>query len=423
MGNFVLLNLLLKQVIMKKYDTITLVREQFPALTQQVNGKPLVYLDNAATSQKPNSVIELSNDLTAFTNGNIHRAVHELSARTTVLYEGARDKVAEFINARRREEIIFTSGTTASLNLVAFSLSQKLLTNGDSVLVSGAEHHSNIVPWQMACERNGSKLKVLPVDDNGMWQMDKLETLLDEGVKIVSVAHISNVLGIINPVKELILAAHKRGIIVVVDGAQGIVHSKVDVQDLDCDFYVFSGHKMYATTGTGVLYGKYSLLEEIPPWMGGGDMVDSVSFEKTTYAAPPLKFEAGTPNFGGIPTLGAAVDFISGIDPNVLLENENQIIEFIENEFKTITGLKLYGNSAHRIPLFSFNVEGIHPTDIAMLMDKMGVALRSGQMCSEPVMNRFNAIAMVRASFAAYNNIEDAEVFVKSLKRAVAMLA
>ena len=418
-----MLNLRLKQVRMKKYDTITLVREQFPALNQQVNGKPLVYLDNAATSQKPNNVIKLSNELTAFTNGNIHRAVHELSARTTVLYEGARDKVAEFINARRREEVIFTSGTTASLNLVAFSLSQKFLTKGGSVLVSGAEHHSNIVPWQMACERNGSKLKVLPVDDNGMWQMDKLEALLDEGVKIISVAHISNVLGIINPVKELIAAAHKRGIIVVVDGAQGIVHSNVDVQDLDCDFYVFSGHKMYASTGTGVLYGKYSLLQEIPPWMGGGDMVDSVSFEKTTYAAPPLKFEAGTPNFGGIPTLGAAVDFIRGIDPNVLLENENQIVEFIENEFKTIPGLKLYGNSAHRIPLFSFNVEGIHPTDIAMLMDKMGVALRSGQMCSEPVMNRFNATAMVRASFAAYNNIEDAEVFVKSLKRAVTMLA
>jgi len=408
---------------MKKISNVSQIRDQFPALNQFVNGKPLVYLDNAATSQKPQSVIEMANQMNSFTNGNIHRAVHELSAKTTVLYEGARDKIKGFINAKRREEVVFTSGTTASINLVAFSLSQRFLGKGDSVLVSAAEHHSNIVPWQMACDRFGATLRVIPVDQNGRWQMDKLDSILDQGVKIVSVAHISNVLGIINPVKEVIEAAHKKGAIVVVDGAQGIVHSKVDVQELDCDFYSFSGHKMYGPTGTGILYGKYGLLEEMPPWMGGGDMVATVSFAHTTYAEPPLKFEAGTPNFAGAASLGAAVDFIDSLDFVSVNERENEITAFILEEFEKIPGLVLYGKSETKIPLFSITVNGVHPTDLAMLMDKMGVACRSGQMCSEPVMERFSVESMLRASFAVYNTLDDAEVFIKSLRRAISMLS
>ncbi len=408
---------------MKKISNVSQIRDQFPALNQFVNGKPLVYLDNAATSQKPQSVIEMANQMNSFTNGNIHRAVHELSAKTTVLYEGARDKIKGFINAKRREEVVFTSGTTASINLVAFSLSKRFLGKGDSVLISAAEHHSNIVPWQMACDRVGATLRIMPVDQNGRWQMDKLDSLLEQGVKIVSVAHISNVLGIINPVKEVIEAAHKKGAIVVVDGAQGIVHSKVDVQELGCDFYAFSGHKMYGPTGTGILYGKYGLLEEMPPWMGGGDMVATVSFAQTTYAEPPLKFEAGTPNFAGAASLGAAVDFIDSLDFVSVHERENEMTAFILEEFEKIPGLVLYGKSETKIPLFSITVNGVHPTDLAMLMDKMGVACRSGQMCSEPVMERFSVESMLRASFAVYNTLDDAEVFIKSLRRAISMLS
>lgn len=417
-----LLNLPLKEFEMNNSQPLTSIREQFPALKQLINGYPLVYLDNAATSHKPYSVIEMSNTLNELSNGNVHRAVHELSARATQLYEGARDKVKEYINANLREEVIFTSGSTASLNLLAYSLSQLLLHKGDSILISAAEHHSNIVPWQMACERTGAKLKILPIDSNGAWQMDKLESLLSQGVKIVSVAHISNVIGLTNPIKELTKAAHNHGAIVIIDGAQGIVHSSVDVQELDCDFYLFSGHKLYATTGTGVLYGKYNFLEQMPPWMGGGDMVANVSFEKTTYTTPPLKFEAGTPNFSGMATLGSAVDFIKGIDKELVASSELEIINYVTSELKAIPSLRLFGEGDGKIPLFSFVVEGAHPSDIAMLMDKMGIALRSGQMCSEPVMDFFGVDSMLRASFAVYNNMQDAEGFITSLKRALKIL-
>lgn len=399
------------------------IRQLFPALNQTVNGKNLVYLDNGATAQKPLSVIELVNEMNSGINGNIHRAVHELSAKSTVLYEEARDKVQRFINASRREEVIFTSGTTASINLVAFSFSQKYLKPGDAVLISGGEHHSNIVPWQMACERTGATLRVLPLDDNGCWRLDLLDSLLDSNVKIVSVAHISNILGVVNPIEKVIERAHSLNIPVLIDGAQGVVHSKIDVQKLDCDFYAFSGHKMYAPTGIGVLYGKYNLLENLPPFMGGGDMVESVSFAKTTYAAPPLKFEAGTPNFIGAAALGAAVDFIFQVDEEQASINEQEILEYLLKELQAIDGLTLYGNSPNKIPLFSFTVKGAHPTDLAMLMDKMGVALRSGQMCSEPVMDRFGTESMLRASFALYNTLEEAQIFIESLKRAIRMLA
>lgn len=399
------------------------IRKEFPALNQQVNGKPLVYLDNAATSQKPQSVISLLDHMNSQINGNIHRAVHWLSGQTTILYEEARDKIANFINAERREEIVFTSGTTASINLLAHSLTSKYLKRGDSILISAAEHHSNIVPWQMACERVGATLKVLPIKESGEWDMEQLPSLLDSTVKIVSIAHISNVLGIINPIKELIDKAKKVGAIVVVDAAQSILHLKTDVQELGCDFLAFSGHKMYGATGIGVLYGRYKLLEAIPPFFGGGDMVDRVSFEKSTYAPPPLKFEAGTPNFIGGASLAKAIEFIESLEQDTLSKYEDDLIQYVLNELQQIPNLKLYGNSKNRIALFSFNVVGVHPTDIAMLIDKMGVAVRSGQMCCEPLMHRFGVEAMLRASFAVYNTIEDATVFIASLKRALKMLS
>ncbi|MFA5712609.1 MAG: SufS family cysteine desulfurase [Bacteroidales bacterium] len=399
------------------------IRKEFPALQQQVNGKPLVYLDNAATSQKPQSVLSLTNLMNSRINGNIHRAVHSLSGQSTALYEEARDKIAHFINAKEREEIIFTSGTTASINLLAYSLAPTILKKGDSILISGAEHHSNIVPWQMACERLGANLKILPIDSSGNWEMHKLPQLLDEGVKIISVAHISNILGLVNPIEELIALAKERGVVVVIDAAQSIHHREIDVQKLDCDFLAFSGHKMYGATGIGVLYGKRTLLEKIPPFMGGGDMVDRVTFKKTTYAPPPLKFEAGTPNFIGGASLAKAIEFLESIDKVALSKYEDKLIEYVLNELQKIPNLKLFGSSKERIPLFSFVVEGVHPSDIAMIVDKMGVALRSGQMCSEPLMDHFGVEAMLRASFAHYNTIEEASIFIESLKRAIKMLS
>lgn len=408
---------------MDKISSVQDIRSHFPALNQKVNGKQLVYLDNGATSQKPEVVISLINRMNSYVNGNIHRAVHELSAQTTVLYEQARESVRGFLNASKREEIIFTSGTTSSINLVAAGFAAKYLKKGDAVLISEAEHHSNIVPWQMACERTGAHLRVIPVDENGCWEMDKLSELLDSKVKIVSVAHVSNVIGVVNPVKEIISLAHSMGIPVLVDGAQGIVHSKVDVQDLDCDFYVFSGHKLFAPTGTGILYGKFDLLNDMPPWMGGGDMVESVSIAKTTYAQLPLKFEAGTPNFIGIAGLGAAIEFLNTIDFESVHNNEKSIVNYLLKELCQIPGLRVYGVSENKIPLFSMTIDGVHPTDAAMIMDKMGVALRSGLMCSEPLMHRFDTNSMLRASFAMYNTVEEAAFFVESLKRAIKMLS
>jgi len=408
---------------MELIKNISEIRELFPALKQSVNGKDLVYFDNGATAQKPISVIEFINKMNSGLNGNIHRAVHELSARSTELYEEARSEIQTFLNAKEREEIVFTSGTTASINLVANSFCQKFLNKGDAIIITEAEHHSNIVPWQMACERSGAELRVLPVDDKGVWKLEKLPEILGSKVKIISVAHISNVLGIINPIKDLIGIAHKKGIPVLIDGAQGIVHTRVDVQELDCDFYVFSGHKLYGPTGTGVLYGKREILDKMPPWMGGGDMVGTVSFEKTTYAELPLKFEAGTPNFIGAAAFGEAVRFVQTIDNEFLKNHEDEMVNYLLEKLATIEGLKLYGLAPNKIPLFSFTVEGVHPTDLAMLMDKMGIALRSGQMCSEPLMTKYGVTGMLRASLAMYNTLEEAEYFIESLRRSVKMLS
>lgn len=409
---------------MELIKDITELRGHFPALSQSVNGKPLVYFDNGATAQKPDCVIELVNKMNSGVNGNIHRAVHELSARSTELYEASRESVRSFINAGSREEVIFTSGTTASINLVANSFSQTFLKKGDVVLLTEGEHHSNIVPWQMACERYGAKLRVLPVDENGCWKMELLESLLADGkVKIASVSHISNVLGVVNPIDELIEACHRFDIPVLIDGAQGIIHSSVDVKKLDCEFYVFSGHKLYGPTGIGVLFGKKEFLQKMVPWMGGGDMVGTVTFEKTTYADLPLKFEAGTPNFIGAAGLGEAVGFISKIDKKLIKEHEEMLIARMLEGLASVNALKLYGVSNKKVSLFSFNVGNVHPTDIAMLMDKMGIALRSGMMCAEPLMSRYDVSGMLRASLAMYNTVEEIDYFIASLKRVLKMLS
>ena len=408
---------------MELYKSVDEIREQFPALRQSVNNRDLVYFDNGATAQKPLSVVGLLNEMNSGINGNIHRAVHELSARSTKLYEDSRTSIMNFINASSTEEIIFTSGTTASINLVANSFTSTFIRKGDAILITEAEHHSNLVPWQMACERTGAVLRVLPVDENGVWRMDLLDTLLDNKVKLVAVAQISNVLGIINPVKLIIEKAHLAGAKVLIDGAQGIVHTRVDVKEMDCDFYVFSGHKLYGPTGTGVLYGKKSLLEEMVPWMGGGDMVGTVTLEKTTYAPLPLKFEAGTPNFIGAAAMGEAINFVNRIDSNFEKSHEEELISLLREELLAINGLHLYGDSRDKISLFSFNIEGIHHSDLAILLNKMGIAVRSGMMCCEPLMNKYGVTGMVRASLAVYNTRKEIEIFIESVKRGVRMLS
>lgn len=399
------------------------IRGQVPALRQSVYGKPLVYLDNAATAQKPQSVIDLVNDMNGGINANIHRAVHKLSADATELYEAGREAVREFINASSREEVIFTSGTTASINLLAYSFAEHYLKKGDVVVVTECEHHSNIVSWQIVCERKGAVIKVLPVDEQGHWRIDELDSILREGnVKMVAATQISNVLGLVNPVEELISKAHNAGAQVLIDGAQGVVHGKVDVQKMDCDYYAFSGHKIYAATGIGILYGKRGLLEVLPPWMGGGDMVDTVTFQKTTYAPLPLKFEAGTPNFIAAASFTPALRFAREAQCDFCVEQEHLKVDYLMEHLSAIDGLRVYGTGEGKIPLFSFTVEGAHHSDIALLLDKMGIAVRSGLMCAEPLINRFGQNGMVRASFAPYNTLQECEIFIEGLKKAIRML-
>lgn len=402
------------------------IRAAVPALSQQVYGKPLVYLDNAATSQKPIQVIELVNMMNSKLNGNVHRAMHYLSEQSTMLYEQAREKARQHINAPDRENIIFTSGATAAINLVASSFSCKFLKSGDSVIIAGDSHHSNIVPWQIACERAGARLKVIPVDDNGRLEIERLDSLIDSRTRLVAVTHISNVLGIVNDMEKITEIAHARGAKVLVDGAQGIVHAKVDVQAMDCDFYAFSAHKIYGETGSGILYGKSDLLNQMPPYMGGGEMVETVTYEKTTYAPLPLKFEAGTPNFIAAASLAPAIDFADALDSGewgiAVKEEEDAILAYLPDALREIEGLTLYGTYGKKIPLFSFSVEGCNSSDIAQMLDKLGIAVRSGQMCSEPLMNRYGVTGMVRASFAPYNTLEEAVYLADSLKRVVKML-
>ena len=406
--------------------TVNEIRNLFPALSRKVYGKDLVYFDNAATSQRVKGVLDEWNRISSESNANIHRAVHILADEATQAYEQARDIVKDFLNASAREEIVFTSGTTAAINLVAFCFGEAYISEGDEVIVTEAEHHSNIVPWQMMCQRKKAVLKVLPIDDSGHLMVEKLDEILTDRTKIMAVTHISNVLGLVNPVKEIIEKCHSRGVNILVDGAQGAVHCRVDVQELDCDFYVFSGHKLYAATGTGILYGKRELLEEMPPYMGGGEMVGTVKFTGTTYAPLPMKYEAGTQNFASAATLKPAIEFINSLNDNELISYNEKVRDYLLEQLIDDERITLYGvprgTSDEKIPLFSFTVDGVHHEDLALILDKLGIAVRSGQMCAEPVMDRFGVTGMLRVSLAPYNTMEEAEYFIKCLKRAIDML-
>lgn len=397
----------------------------FPALQQQVYGHPLVYFDNAATSQRLESAIKRMDSLALGANANIHRAVHKLASDATEEYESTRDAVRGFINAGSWEEIVFTSGTTASINLVAYSFGETFVHEGDEIIVTEEEHHSNIVPWQLLCERKNAILKVLGIDDEGHLKIDDLKALISPRTKLVAVTQVSNVLGIINPVKEIVNICHSAGCPVLVDGAQGIVHVGADVQDMDCDFYAFSGHKLYAATGTGVLYGKKKWLEQMVPFMGGGEMIGSVKFSGSTYAPLPGKFEAGTQNINAVPTLKDSIAFLGQmLDDDEVHKDIEAVGEYLYSALRS-KKVKLFGvprGTEVKIPLYSFVVEGAHHEDLALILDKMGVAVRSGQMCAEPLMDRFGVTGMIRVSLAPYNTMEEAESFVKALEKAISML-
>ncbi len=401
------------------------IRQMFPLLSRQIYGKQLIYFDNAATSQRPQSVLDLWNRLSTQSNANIHRGIHRLSEEATAEYENTRDYVRQFLNAQHREEIVFTSGTTAAINLVAFSFGEAFVGEGDEVIVSEVEHHSDIVPWQMMCQRKKAVLKVLKVDDSGHMMVDSLKSLITERTKIVAVTQISNVLGIVNPIDRIVEICHSKGVPVLVDGAQGIVHHGMDVTKTDCDFYAFSGHKIYAATGVGVLYGKKKWLDKMPPYMGGGEMISTVKFSGTTYAPLPEKFEAGTQNFTGVPTLRPAIEMALMMRDESLTKYCDGVKEYLMEELLKDERITLYGEPSsmeEKIPLFSISVKGAHHEDLALILDKMGIAARSGQMCAEPCMDRFGVTGMLRLSLAPYNTMEEAEYFIKSLDKAVKML-
>lgn len=401
------------------------IRQMFPLLSRQIYGKQLIYFDNAATSQRPQSVLDLWNRLSTQSNANIHRGIHRLSEEATAEYENTRDYVRQFLNAQHREEIVFTSGTTAAINLVAFSFGEAFVGEGDEVIVSEVEHHSDIVPWQMMCQRKKAVLKVLKVDDSGHLMVDSLNSLITERTKIVAVTQISNVLGIVNPIDRIVEICHSKGVPVLVDGAQGIVHHGMDVTKTDCDFYAFSGHKIYAATGVGVLYGKKKWLDKMPPYMGGGEMISTVKFSGTTYAPLPEKFEAGTQNFTGVPTLRPAIETSLMMRDESLTKYCDGVKEYLMESLMKDERITLYGvpsSMEEKIPLFSISVKGAHHEDLALILDKMGIAARSGQMCAEPCMDRFGVTGMLRLSLAPYNTMEEAEYFIKSLDKAVKML-
>ena len=401
------------------------IRQMFPLLSRQIYGKQLIYFDSAATSQRPQSVLDLWNRLSTQSNANIHRGIHRLSEEATAEYENTRDYVRQFLNAQHREEIVFTSGTTAAINLVAFSFGEAFVGEGDEVIVSEVEHHSDIVPWQMMCQRKKAVLKVLKVDDSGHLMVDSLNSMITERTKIVAVTQISNVLGIVNPIDRIVEICHSKGVPVLVDGAQGIVHHGMDVTKTDCDFYAFSGHKIYAATGVGVLYGKKKWLDKMPPYMGGGEMISTVKFSGTTYAPLPEKFEAGTQNFTGVPTLRPAIEMALMMRDESLTKYCDGVKEYLMEELMKDERITLYGVPSSReekIPLFSISVKGAHHEDLALILDKMGIAARSGQMCAEPCMDRFGVTGMLRLSLAPYNTMEEAEYFIKSLDKAVKML-
>ncbi len=403
------------------FDPAT-IRSDFPVLSELVYGKPLVYLDNAATSQKPISVIKALSDYYSHSNANIHRGVHYLSQKASGMFDEVRLQVRDFINAKSEREIVFTSGTTDSINLVANTFGRKFIGQGDEILISAMEHHSNIVPWQMLCEEKGAVLKVIPMDDDGVLLLDAVPSLLSERTKLVSVVHTSNSLGTINPVKEIIELAHKLNIPVLVDGAQTVAHEKVDVQALDCDFFVFSGHKMFGPTGVGCLYGKESWLEQMPPYKGGGDMIQSVSFEKTTYNELPFKFEAGTPNIAGVIALGEAINYLNQIDRSAAHVHEMALLNKATNLLAEIEHVRIIGTSKKKSSVVSFVMDGVNAMDAGMYLDTLGIAVRTGHHCTEPVMHRFNIPGTIRGSFMFYNTFEEVDKLAEGIQKAKRLL-
>ena len=401
---------------------VNTIRKDFPILSRSVNGKPLVYLDSGATAQKPECVIETVNRMHREQNANIHRGVHHLSEEATSLYEQARERVRVYIGAAAREEIIFTAGATASINTVAYAWGEEFLRSGDNIIVSEMEHHSNIVPWQLIAQRKGVELRVLPFEDDGRLKIEKLDELLDSKTRLVAVTQASNTLGTRPDLKTIIDKAHSAGAVVMVDGCQGVVHGGVDVAALDCDFYAFSGHKLYAPTGIGVLYGKQSLLEQMPPFLCGGDMVDRVSFERTTFAPLPLKFEAGTSNYIGAVGLGEAINYLQTLDLKAVEEYEKSLTAYATELLSSVEGLRIYGTTEDKCSILSFNVDGVHPYDMGMILDKLGIAVRTGQHCAEPVMAHYGITGMCRASLAMYNTREEIEALHRGVERAVRML-
>ncbi len=398
------------------------IREDFPIFGQTVHGRPLVYLDSGATAQKPRTVLECMDRIYETVNSNIHRGVHHLSERSTEVYEAARETVRKFLNAPSTEEIVFTSGATAAINTVAYSFGERFFGAGDNIVVSEMEHHSNLVPWQIVCGRKGVEIRVLPFDDEGRLQVERLAELIDSRTRLVAVTQASNVLGTRPDLHAVISAAHSREVPVLVDGCQGVVHGGADVAALDCDFYAFSGHKLYGPTGIGVLYGKRKWLDEMPPFMGGGDMVDRVSFAGTTWAALPLKFEAGTANFIGAAGLATAIEWLQQFDMHEVEVHENALYKAAAERLQAMDGVRIFGTQTDKCAIVSFAAEGVHPYDIGMILDKMGVAIRTGTHCAEPVMTHYGLTAMCRASFAIYNTLEEVEIFASGVERALKML-
>lgn len=397
------------------------IRKDFPGLEQKIYGKPLIYLDNAATSQRLKQVIETYQQVSTRYNGNIHRSPHYLGQQATKLFEDTRDKVQDFIHAKSRNEIIFTRGTTESINLVAFSYGETFVRENDEIIVTEMEHHSNIVPWQMLCQRKQAKLKVLPFDDNGELCLEKLEELITERTKLIAVTHASNVLGTVNPVQDIIAKAQTKGIHTLIDGAQSIAHTRIDVQKLNCDFFVFSAHKMYGPTGVGILYGKEELLEKMQPYQGGGEMISEVSFEKTTYGELPTKFEAGTPDFNTVVAFGTAVQYLSDMDFEQIITHEQKLLNYAKDKLSTIEGIRFFGESEHKAALISFLIEGMHPFDTGTLLDKLGIAIRTGHMCTDPIMLHYQVESMMRISFAPYNTTEEIDTLHTALLRIQSM--
>jgi len=398
------------------------IRRQFPIINREVKGRPLVYFDNAATTQKPAAVLDALQFYYNNFNANIHRGIHTLAEEATAAFEQTRDAVRSFIGASSREEIIFTRGTTEGINLVAYSWGRKNVRAGDEILISAMEHHSNIVPWQLLCEEKGAVLRVVPVNDQGELIMEEYERLLNRKTKLVSIVHVSNALGTVNPVKELIRMAHTNGSLFMVDGAQAVVHLDIDVQDLDCDFFAFSAHKLYGPTGTGVLYGKKSLLEAMPPFQGGGEMIREVSFEKTSFNELPYKFEAGTPNIAGVVAFRPALDFVLKTGKNAIRKHEEELLSYAHQELEKISGLKIIGQARHKVSVVSFIIDNVHPQDIGILLDNRGIAVRTGHHCAQPLMDRFCIPGTARASFAVYNTLGEIDELAAGLKRAVNIL-